>query len=98
MFSELGVVGLLLYISIYLTMFIVAIKIMISSKTKEPFRVIALISLMLLITYMNDALFNFPNERATPQIYLAISIALMFLLGQSQEEQKSRRIFQFGLR
>ncbi|MCQ2326749.1 MAG: O-antigen ligase family protein [Bacteroidales bacterium] len=92
MFSELGVVGLLLYISIYLTMFIVAIKIMISSKTKEPFRVIALISLMLLITYMNDALFNFPNERATPQMYLAISIALMFFAwakSRGAEKQKN---------
>lgn len=75
--SELGIIGELLYILLYLSMAIVGIKIIIKKNTKQPYRLIALCSLLLLVTYMNDALFNFPNERATPQIYLAISLAIM---------------------
>ena len=75
--SELGVIGELLYLLLYIGMFVCGLKIMYSQKTKEDYRLIALSSLLMLITYMNDAVFNFPNERATPQIYLALSIALM---------------------
>lgn len=101
MFSELGLVGLLLYLSVYLSVFIVAIKIIFSRKTKEPYRLIALLSLMLLITYMNDAMFNFPNERATPQIYLALSLSLIVfakskMMNQRQQPTKfTKPIFVF---
>lgn len=78
--SELGVLGELFYVLLYLSMFIVGIKIMYSKKTKEQYRLIALCSMLLLITYMNDALFNFPNERASNQIYLALSVAMMFFV------------------
>lgn len=77
MYSELGFLGMLIYLSLYITMFIVGIRIIFYKKTKEPYRLISLVSLMLLLTYMNDAMFNFPNERATCQIYLALSVGMM---------------------
>lgn len=77
MFSELGIIGLLLYISLYISVVVVGVKIIFSKQTKEPYRLLALLSLMLLFTYGNDALFNFPNERATPQIYFALSVGIM---------------------
>ncbi|MBQ9254261.1 MAG: O-antigen ligase family protein [Bacteroidales bacterium] len=88
MFSELGLVGLLLYLSVYLSVFIAAIRIIFSRKTKEPYRLIALLSLMLVITYMNDAMFNFPNERATPQIYLALSLSLIVFAKSKMMKQR----------
>ena len=75
--SELGVIGELLYLSLYLSIILFGIKTIFSRKVKYNFRLIALTSILLLITYINDAVFNFPLERATPQIYLALSIALM---------------------
>ena len=75
--SELGITGELLYILLYLSTALIGIRTIYSKKTKEPYRLIALCSLLLLVTYMNDALFNFPNERASCQVYLALSIGLM---------------------
>jgi len=77
MFSELGIFGLLLYLFVYLSMLIVGVKLIFSKSTKEPHRLLVLISLMILCTYLNDAMFNFPNERATPQIYFAISVSIL---------------------
>ncbi len=77
MFSELGLVGLLAYIGLYVSMAVIGLRIIFYRHTKEPYRLISLVSLILLLTYMNDAMFNFPNERATCQIYLALSVGLM---------------------
>ncbi|MBP3254294.1 MAG: O-antigen ligase family protein [Bacteroidales bacterium] len=75
--SELGVVGEALYVVFYLSMFVCAIRIIVNKKTKKQYRIIALCSMLMLLSYMNDAMFNFPLERATPQIYLALSTALL---------------------
>ncbi|MBR1770104.1 MAG: O-antigen ligase family protein [Bacteroidales bacterium] len=90
MFSELGLVGLILYISFYLAIIVAGFRIILSRYTQEPYRLLSLVSLMLLFTYMNDAMFNFPNERATPQIYLALSVALMSLSYLKYREQKAK--------
>jgi hypothetical protein len=50
----------------------------------------ALCSLMLLVTYMNDAIFNFPLERATPQIYLALSFALLATCWLKNKDKKEK--------
>ncbi|MDO5760105.1 MAG: O-antigen ligase family protein [Bacteroidota bacterium] len=91
MCSELGIIGLLLYISIYLSMFVIGVKIIFARRTKEPYRLLALLSLMLLFTYGNDALFNFPNERATPQIYLAISVGIMGMVYFKYKEMTKKQ-------
>ena len=75
--SELGIVGEFLYILLYISVAIVGLRVIFNKKTQEWCRLTALCSLLLLITYGIDALFNFPNERATPQIYLALSVSLM---------------------
>ncbi len=78
--SELGIVGELLYLLLYISMGIIGLKIVLNKKTHERYRLIALVSLLILVTYAIDALFNFPNERATPQIYFALSFALMLVI------------------
>lgn len=90
--SELGIIGELLYIMIYLTAFVMAFKLMFSKTNKEIYRLIALVSMLMLITYMNDALFNFPLERATPQFYLALSIALLTFAWYKQTKKSVRYI------
>ena len=95
MTSELGIVGLLLYLGLYLTIFYYGVLIIFSPGIKNPFKVLAFCSLLLLAVYFNDALFNFPNERAVMQIYLAISIALMSFAcrGLNKEEGTTNKKF-----
>ena len=77
MFSELGVFGLLLYILTYLTAAIMTLKQMFNSRSNEIYRLRAMVGGGLILTYMNDAMFNFPLERADCQIYLAIGVAIL---------------------
>lgn len=77
MFSELGVFGLLLYILTYMTAAIMTLKQMFDSRSNEIYRLRAMVGGGLILTYMNDAMFNFPLERADCQIYLAIGVAIL---------------------
>ncbi len=77
MFSELGIFGLLAYISIYITAFILFLLTQISRKNDLSTKIISLLGFLTLITYMNDAMFNFPLERADAQLYLAFSLAMI---------------------
>jgi O-antigen ligase len=77
MMSEIGIIGEILYILLYVTMAIMAISLIMNKRLHEHYRLMALCSLLLLVTYMNDAMFNFPLERAVCQLYLSLSIALL---------------------
>lgn len=77
MFSELGIFGCLIYILTYVFAAIYALKQMFAKGVNELFRLRAMIGGTIILTYMNDAMFNFPLERADCQIYLAIGLALL---------------------
>ena len=96
--SELGIVGELLYILLYISMGVIGLRVILNKKTHETYRLIALVSILMLVTYAIDALFNFPNERATPQIYFALSFALMMLAynkskGETKEIKQKKVVF-----
>ena len=77
MFSELGIFGCLIYVLTYVFAAIYALKQMFAKGVNELFRLRAMIGGTIILTYMNDAMFNFPLERADCQIYLAIGLALL---------------------
>lgn len=77
MFSELGIFGCLIYILTYVFAAIYSLKQMFAKGVNELFRLRAMVGGTIILTYMNDALFNFPLERADCQIYLAIGLALL---------------------
>lgn len=77
MFSELGIFGCLIYILTYVFAAIYALKQMFAKGVNELFRLRAMVGGTIILTYMNDAMFNFPLERADCQIYLAIGLALL---------------------
>lgn len=77
MFSELGIFGLLIYVLTYVIAAIYVLKQMFAKGVNELYRLRAMVGGSLLLTYMNDAVFNFPLERADCQIYLAIGLALL---------------------
>lgn len=90
MFSELGVFGLLIYGLTYLLAAVETLRQVFSRKTREVQRLRAMAGGMLILTYLNDALFNFPLERADCQIYLAIGLGLL-LSGRIKASTKPNR-------
>lgn len=77
MFSELGIFGCLIYVLTYVLAAIYSLKQMFAKGVNELFRLRAMVGGTIILTYMNDAMFNFPLERADCQIYLAIGLALL---------------------
>lgn len=77
MFSELGIFGCLIYVLTYVLAAIYTLKQMFAKGVNELFRLRAMVGGAIILTYMNDAMFNFPLERADCQIYLAIGLALL---------------------
>lgn len=77
MFSELGIFGCLIYVLTYVLAAIYTLKQMFAKGVNELFRLRAMVGGTIILTYMNDAMFNFPLERADCQIYLAIGLALL---------------------
>ena len=76
---ELGVIGLILYLGIFIYVFLHQIKAFKSDlSTSEFFSTSALILSMLLI-YLVDANLNFPHARVVMQIPFAVLVSLSFL-------------------
>lgn len=73
--AETGIPTGIVYLSIFALLFILNLKNLIRGKTMES-RYIALLTLLVLIVYANDAFFNFPLYRPTMQISFALLMAL----------------------
>jgi len=77
MWSELGIFGLIAYILLYLSAFWLFIKTQLKRHLPDSTRFASLMGAMILVSYINDALFNFPLERGDCQMYLALALALI---------------------
>jgi len=73
--AELGLLGGLLYLSLYVCLFLCTIKTL-RSAASEHTKLIALFSFMALIVYAVDAGLNFPIERAIMQVFFACITAI----------------------
>ncbi len=73
--AELGLLGGLLYLSLYVCLFFCTIKTLRSAATEQT-KLIALFSFMALIVYAVDAGLNFPIERAIMQVFFACVTAI----------------------
>ncbi len=73
--AELGLLGGLLYLSLYVCLFLCTIKTLRSAATEQT-KLIALFSFMALIVYAVDAGLNFPIERAIMQVFFACVTAI----------------------
>jgi len=77
-FAELGLVGGLLFISLFICIIFYTIKTCLSA-AKTEVKLIAFFSALGLIGYAIDAIFNFPQERPSSQIYFVFFVALNLL-------------------
>ncbi|PZR07967.1 MAG: hypothetical protein DI539_23130 [Flavobacterium psychrophilum] len=73
--SETGVVNGLIYFSLFVSIFFINLIRVIKSKDENA-RTIALITLLLVMVYGIDSMFNFPMYRPTMQIFLSLLFAL----------------------
>ena len=78
MFADLGVIGGLSFVALFLFMLLFTIKIWRDKSFKE-YTLMATISFMAISCYFVDAFLNFPAERTSMQTMLAMSAALVFM-------------------
>lgn len=88
MFSELGIFGLLIYISTFALFAFLALRQILNSK-HEQHRLLGIVALTLILTYANDAMFNFPLERADCQIYLVLAVVILMYNNIRNSENKT---------
>jgi O-antigen ligase/tetratricopeptide (TPR) repeat protein len=75
MFAELGVLGGLLYLSLFICIIVFTWKTFFSD-AREELRLIALFSFLAFVGYSIDAFFNFPMERPVNQVFFALLTAI----------------------
>jgi len=77
--SETGIINGLIYLSIFVFLFIVNLKSTIKLSNKDS-QMTALLSLMVLIVYGIDSIFNFPMYRPTMAIFFSLLLALSIIV------------------
>jgi tetratricopeptide (TPR) repeat protein/O-antigen ligase len=76
--AETGIINGLIYLSIFICLFIINLKNIIKPQKKET-QVIALLTMLLLIVYGIDSVFNFPMYRPTMAMFFSLILALSLL-------------------
>lgn len=79
MWSELGIFGLISYLLLFLSALILFLKTQLKNNISEMTRFISFAGFLCVVTYMNDAMFNFPLERADCQLYLALGMSMILV-------------------
>ncbi|MBP1646236.1 MAG: hypothetical protein H6Q16_1811 [Bacteroidetes bacterium] len=79
MWSELGIFGLIIYLLLFTSAFFLFIKTQWKTNISKTTRFISFVGLLCVVNYMNDAMFNFPLERADCQLYLALGMVLILV-------------------
>lgn len=72
---ELGILGGLLLLSLFMGVLIGVIRVW-KSKADDQLKMIAIFSLIALAGYFTDALFNFPSERPIMQLFFSLILAI----------------------
>jgi O-antigen ligase/tetratricopeptide (TPR) repeat protein len=77
-FAELGIVGGLLYFSLFVCLTVLTIKTYFSEAPKDS-KLLAVFALLSLVGYSVDAFFNFPGERPINQVFFVMISAIIVL-------------------
>jgi O-antigen ligase len=88
MWSELGIFGLISYLLLFASAITVFLKTQLKKKIPNRTRFVSFVGFLFIVTYMNDAMFNFPLERADCQLYLALAMALILFSYLKTHKQK----------
>ncbi len=105
-FAELGFPGGLLFLSLFLTIAYYTARVVLSPTAGQENKIIAFFSLLAMIGYGVDAVFNFPIERPVNQLFFAFfaAVNLMAYTGsdfrktEESEEPKPGKTFSENLK
>ena len=105
MFAELGIIGGLLYLSLFFCIAFFTLKTFLSKKTDSEIKLISVFTFLAFIGYSIDAFFNFPMERPITQVFFAFITTFNVIAfiksknSESSEEVKSKYFLKplFGL-
>ena len=105
-FAELGFAGGLLFLSLFLTIAYYTARVVLSPTAGQENKIIAFFSLLAMIGYGVDAVFNFPIERPVNQLFFAFfaAVNLMAYTGsdfrkpEETEEPKPSKTFSENLK
>ena len=105
-FAELGFPGGLLFLSLFLTIAYYTARVVLSPTAGQENKIIAFFSLLAMIGYGVDAVFNFPIERPVNQLFFAFfaAVNLMAYTGsdfrktEESEEPKPSKTFSENLK
>jgi len=86
---ELGILGGLLFISLFVVVAIGVIQVW-NSKADDQLKTIAVFSLIALAGYFTDAFFNFPSERPIMQLLFSLILAINVSALINRPEEKIR--------
>ncbi|MGV3528805.1 MAG: O-antigen ligase family protein [Flavisolibacter sp.] len=94
--AEMGIVGGLLYLAIYLALAVLSFRVIFSKTATRAQKQMSAFALMALAVYFIDAMFNFPMERPIMQVFLGFIVALHInIYLQSRSQVKDQRIFKW---
>ncbi|MEI8109413.1 MAG: O-antigen ligase family protein [Chitinophagia bacterium] len=90
-FAELGLLGGLLFLSLFLTIAYYSYKVVLSNQASSENKIIAFFSLLAMIGYGVDAFFNFPIERPVNQLFFAFfaAVNIMAYTGTSFNKEET---------
>jgi len=84
--AETGIVNCLVYLSLFVFIFIINAKRILQSKNTET-KSIAILTLLMLIVYGIDSVFNFPMYRPTMQIFFGLLLVFTIINSEFFENQ-----------
>jgi len=83
--TEKGIIGLLLYLSVFVLIIIKALRI-IRNQSNIHVKTFALLVIFGLTGYLVDAFFDFPYERINQQVYLSLFFACLLVMGHQNDD------------
>lgn len=86
-FAEKGILGILLYLLIFGTAIFYQIKILIHADNDDD-RMLALLLLAGIVSYLGVSVFNFPYERINHQVFMGLILAASTVLYHQLSERK----------
>lgn len=89
--AELGILGGLFYLGIYIALLVMSLKVIFSKTASEKHKQMAAFALMGLAVYFIDATFNFPLERPIMQVFLGFILAIHINIYLSSRETAATR-------
>jgi tetratricopeptide (TPR) repeat protein len=91
-FAELGFPGGLLFLSLFLTIAYYTARVVLSPTAGQENKIIAFFSLLAMIGYGVDAVFNFPIERPVNQLFFAFFAAVNLMAYTGSDFRKTEEI------